>query len=477
MQPRSQQVLKLSAQFRAVRRAGLPHVLDAQRVQLERLVQHARERSPFYGRLYAGVPRDRFDLRDLAPTDKRTLLDNFDEVVTDRRLRLEAVRRFIEDPANAGRPYQEEFIVTNTSGTTGERFLVVQHMREWETFFALNGLQAFPAPPKDATAARLLRASRAGFRVAIVAATTTSQFTLLSFLVVPDGLQRVYRLEPISALLPLSEMVARLNAFRPDRLHAYATVLEALAHAQLAGTLCIDPVEVSSSSEPLTARARTVIEQAFGVWVQNVYGTCETWTIAKECPGGRMHPCIEGCVVEPVDRAGNPVRAGERSHGILVTNLHNFTQPILRYHLDDSVVPLDDPCPCGAIVPSVRLIGREDDTLVVRAADGGYAALPPMQLETLMLSVSGHSMFQIRQTERDRLRVTFVPRQGTDAQGVRQAIIRAFRGYLADRGLAHVAVDVGSRPELDRCAVSGKTKQIGSAIGSPPHLTRAPVLR
>src|SRR5262249_41627720 len=162
---------------------------------------------------------------------------------------------------------------------------------------------------------------------------------------------------------------------------------------------------------------------------------------------------IDGCVVEPIGKDGEPTRPGDTSDRILVTNLHNFTQPVLRYEMHDRVIPLDGPCPCGSILPAMHVIGREDDTLYCRAPDGSYVRLPPMSLETVMLESNGYSTFQIRQIERDRIRVRFVPGHDVDnPEMVRQRIRSRFAEYLGDQGLSAVMLEVECCRELERSA-------------------------
>jgi hypothetical protein len=45
---------------------------------------------------------------------------------------------------------------------------------------------------------------------------------------------------------------------------------------------------------------------------------------------------------------GHAVPPGTRSDGLLVTNLANYVQPVIRYQLGDSVVISDEGCGCGS---------------------------------------------------------------------------------------------------------------------------------
>src|SRR5436305_3784061 len=58
------------------------------------------------------------------------MMANFDDVVTDRRIRREAVTRFTADPSNLARPFLSRYGVCHTSGSQGQPALVVQPRRQ-----------------------------------------------------------------------------------------------------------------------------------------------------------------------------------------------------------------------------------------------------------------------------------------------------------------------------------------------------------
>nr|BFE45663.1 hypothetical protein GCM10017547_35560 [Pseudarthrobacter oxydans] len=48
---------------------------------------------------------------------------------------------------------------------------------------------------------------------------------------------------------------------------------------------------------------------------------------------------------------------------MLLSNLANRIQPILRYDLGDSVTTRTDPCPCGDPTPAIHVQGRTAELL------------------------------------------------------------------------------------------------------------------
>ena len=66
-------------------------LVDYQRERLRGLIRHAVEHSPYY-RAALGPGAERAELADLPTLPKRVLMEQFDRIVTDRRLRLAGPR-------------------------------------------------------------------------------------------------------------------------------------------------------------------------------------------------------------------------------------------------------------------------------------------------------------------------------------------------------------------------------------------------
>ena len=72
----------------------------------------------------------------------------------------------------------------------------------------------------------------------------------------------------------------------------------------------------------------------------------------------RLHVSADWYIFEPVDRNYRLVLRGEPSHTVLMTNLANRVQPLIRYDQGDSVTLRPDACPCGSPLPAIRVVGR-----------------------------------------------------------------------------------------------------------------------
>ncbi len=167
---------------------------------------------------------------------------------------------------------------------------------------------------------------------------------------------------------PLPDIVRELNAYQPAFVSSYPTVLALLADEQAAGRLAHSPGgAVVRRRRPVAAGAAR-IERVFGCPLQNEYGASECLTIGHGCREGWLHINADWVMLEPVDRDYRPTPPGELSHTVLLTNLANVVQPIIRYDLGDSVRAKAGACACGSPLPAIQVEGRSDDVLVAARA-------------------------------------------------------------------------------------------------------------
>ena len=105
----------------------------------------------------------------------------------------------------------------------------------------------------------------------------------------------------------------------------------------------------------LRERARTLL----GLSLEDAYSSMECGFIALNCPSGDgYHVMAETHLVEVIYDAGQPCRPGEMGR-VLVTDLHNFATPLIRYEIGDYAIP-GGPCACGRGLPRLeRIVGRE----------------------------------------------------------------------------------------------------------------------
>jgi len=236
-----------------------------------------------------------------------------------------------------------------------------------------------------------------------------------------------------------------------------------LIDEQEAGRLNINPLVITSGGELLLPSVRQRAQEVFGCTVTETYNASEATPLSLPCRDGSLHLNTDWYIVEPVDDAGGPVPAGQRSDALLLTNLANYVQPLIRYEMGDSVVIGADPCRCGSPLPTVTPEGRTDELLKLRGGDGGEVVVLPMAIATVVEETPGVLRYQIIQTSPASLTIRLDEDHGRDRSTVWADVSRRLDDFLAAQGAGPVAValaDERPRPHPR----SGKLRHVVRAV-------------
>jgi phenylacetate-CoA ligase len=423
-----------------------PQLLAHQAQSLAALRRFASEHSPFYGEFHRGL--ETRPLEALPVLTKATVMERFDDLVTDRNIRLADA----EEHLRSGGPgrYLDRYVVLATSGSTGRRGVFVFDGREW-----IRAIAAITRPISWATAARK---SRRPPRAALIAAAAPWHYSARIGAALANRVAPTLRLD---AGTPISELVSQLNAWRPEALATYPSVLRQLAAAQLAGRLAISLANVATSAAVLTSDVRALVRRAWSIEVQDTYGATEYAPIASECLEGRKHLFENGAIIEVVDERGRVVPAGERGARLLLTVFGRYTQPLIRYELSDLVQVSDDPCPCGRPYRVVGAVdGREEDVLEFPGTSGQPFAVHPNRFHDALERVAVDA-WQVEHAP-SGLVVRLVGANATAAAAVEADV----RRLLASLRIEAPPIEIRSVSYLERGA-SGKAPLIVSRRRPP----------
>ena len=443
------------------RQAGSSAIRARAAERAAELIEFARTHSRFYREAWSSLPPRDLALDMLPVVTKGELMAGFDEWVTDRSVDRRSVEAFLADRAHIGEPYLGRFLVWKSSGSTGEPGIFVQDAAALSVYDALLGVQLQSAPVAGRYAWGLFAQ---GGRAALIAATGDHFASIASWRRVCRG-SLWPNARAFSVIDPLPDIVTALNEYQPAFLASYPTTLAMLASEQREQRLRIAPACIWSGGECLAPSVAAAIERAFGGAVINEYGTSECISIAYSCRGGWLHVNSDWVVLEPVDRDHRPTKPGTSSHTVLLTNLANRIQPVIRYDLGDSIIASPDPCPCGSPLPAIRPEGRRDDVLALRAKDGHVVQLSPLALTTVVEHATAGHRFQLVQTASDRIAV----RLGVDDPGERDsewnAAEKALHAYLAHQSLDNVEVCLDAQAPVPDPR-SGKLREVIAAVST-----------
>jgi phenylacetate-coenzyme A ligase PaaK-like adenylate-forming protein len=302
-----------------------------------------------------------------------------------------------------------------------------------------------------------LRPSLPRQRVAWLGGATPSHISRQGAATLAIGLHRVLAL-PVT--LPLPQLVQALNQYQPTYLNVYPSVAMWLADEQQAGRLRLSPQMLVTAAELRTPEMTQRLVDAFRVHPFDVYGSTEG-LFGSECEHHQgIHLFEDTSLVENVDPDGRPVPAGQPGARLLVTNLYNLVQPLLRLEVTDLVTLDPDPCPCGRTLVRVSTIhGRSDDVLSLPARDGGQVAVHPLHFALLTRDPQVRE-FQVVQ-DGPVLHILIVPSQAATASDdtLENRLGQAVAQQLLGLGVQNPQAMVERRQQLRRSA-GGKLKLV-----------------
>lgn len=423
---------------RRARKQGPAALAVRQRTRLAEIVAYARASSPYYRERYRNLPGRVDDPTLLPVTNKKELMARFDDWTSDRDVTIEKVKALVNNPTRIGERFLGKYTVAITSGTTGSQgiFLMDDRSLAVTTALVARMLSAW------LNVGDVIRIVAGGGRMAQVIATGGHFASMVAAVRLRKRRGDAIQVFPVH--MPLPEIVAGLNRFRPAILAPYASMGAMLADEQEAGRLRINPVLVVLSAEGLARGEYDRIASAFKAKVREGYAATECPFLSYSCEHGWLHINSDWVVFEPVDADYQSVPPGERSHTVLVSNLANLVQPILRYDLGDSVLQRPDPCPCGNPLPAIRVQGRSADVLTFATERGEHVSIPPLAFE--IDHIPGVELFQIVQTTPTSLQVRLRSAGGAGPDRVWQAARAAIARLLAEHGLDQVTVERAEEP-------------------------------
>lgn len=191
----------------------------------------------------------------------------------------------------------------------------------------------------------------------------------------------------------------------PDYLITHASNLHALAVSSLKRGIRPPRLrQARSYSEALRPDLRETVRAAWGVAVADGYSCEEAGYIALQCPRHEhYHVQSENLLVEILDEAGRPCEPGETGR-VVVTTLHNFAMPLIRYDLGD-YAEFGAPCDCGRGLPVIaRIHGRRRNMIVLPDGKRHWPSFP----SALWLSVAEIRQFRVLQTSPGGLEVRYI---------------------------------------------------------------------
>lgn len=319
-----------------------------QNAELRKLLEHAWAHVPHYRRLFFEAGLEPADIRDVEDLAKLPLLT-----------RDEASASF-EERKSTAKPLPD--IRKMTSGSTGYplSFGYDRGSEYWRQATKLRGYGWAGHRPGD----------RSLHFWGSVAAVKPPPFKIKAKSALDHLLRREHYMDCSDhSDGALAKVVEQIRVLAPTAIICYAQAGAALArHVIETNSRDWKDITIISAAERLFPADRAAMSEAFGPRIFETYGSREVMLIAAECPAhDGLHVSAENLVVELVVRESDgerPARPGELGE-VVVTDLHNFGAPFIRYVTGDLAIEVPESrCACGRWLPRLRAVeGRATDTL------------------------------------------------------------------------------------------------------------------
>lgn len=311
--------------------------------QVLRHLKWVMHHSSYYRELYQDLTPDKW--REFPIITKREMMENFSTLNTCHIQREKAFKIAIEAEEKQTDSTNDGITIGLSSGTSGNRglFLVSPNER-----FSWAGAILAKTLPKGLLSRH---------KIAFFFRTTSPLYTSIR--------SKNIQLEYYHLQCPLEEQIGKLNHQQPSILAAPPSILRKLAVELKSGNLKISPDKIISIAEVLDPIDEKFISNSFNQKVHQIYQATEGF-LGTTCKHGTLHLNEDILVIQKERIPGSPFKFYP-----IITDFSRFSQPIIRYRLNDILHERETPCPCGSLFTAIDFIeGRSDDIFYFNSQQG-----------------------------------------------------------------------------------------------------------
>jgi phenylacetate-CoA ligase len=216
-----------------------------------------------------------------------------------------------------------------------------------------------------------------------------------------------------------------IDSLEPRTIWGYTDGIYTLAKFMLrTGRSVHAPAALFGGGGTLFPHMREAIEKAFRAPMINMYGSREMGDVACECEQRHgLHVSSHSHRVEVVDDRDHTVT--DQDGDLVITSLHNYTMPFIRYRIGDRGRLTDRKCACGRGFPLLEaVLGRSMESFVTARG----AVVSPIYLITAIgtaLDPKAFRKFQLVQEDTARVTLKAILQPEADAATVRSCLSSA----------------------------------------------------
>ncbi len=344
-------------------------IKNIQEKKLRRLLLYTYNHSKYYKELYDKAGISKKDLKTipinkLPSINKKTFMKNFDNILTTDEITQQTLRKFDTQQTLKNDILKKKYHIIHSSGSTGKPCYFVYDKKSWDIIL-LGIIRGALWGMSKKEICRLLKKHP---KILYVAATDGRYAGAMS---ICDGVKNIKAsFESIDINSSLANWIKKINTYHPDILIGYPSALKIIGESKNRGEININLTRVISCGEPLGNNLREFLENTFNTSVINFYGSSESIAMGVEInnhDGMYLFDDLNYIEIE--------------QNEIYLTNLYNYTQPIIRYKLTDNLT-INRLTTSFTNVSSI--VGRNEDILWFQNKNGTYEFLHPLAIEGIL---------------------------------------------------------------------------------------------
>lgn len=228
----------------------------------------------------------------------------------------------------------------------------------------------------------------------------------------------------------IDDFLRKIKRHKPVLMDGYAESFHFLAYySQYAKKFDIQPKAIMSSAQVMPDHVREKIQKTFSTEVFDKYGSREFSGIAYECEAHDGHHVMAESYIVEVLVDNRPAQPGEIGE-IVITDLNNFSVPLIRYRIGDLAMAMDDKlCPCGRGLPKLgKIEGRAQ--AIILGANGVW--LPGTFFSHYFKEYEfALRQYQIVQRTKDSLTVKIIKNESFSDE-VQQEILSGLKKFMGE---------------------------------------------
>lgn len=434
-------LLRALYQFKKHEKMSAYQMQQYQKQKLNALLLYAYDHSQYYRSTFqkAGITRNlitQLPLSSFPTIDKKTLIDNFDTLITVNDLNQEDIRIFDEREESKRSPYKNHYHVVHSSGSTGKPSYFIYDEQAWQSML----LGIIRGALWDMSMLEVLCLLLSRPRIMYIAATDGRYGGAMA---VGDGIDGIGAKQMFLDInTPLDQWITAVETFKPNIIIGYPSAIKILARLKQNGKTQLHLKRIISCGEPLNSDLRSFLEDTFACKVINLYGASESLALGVETGNENGMLLFDDLNVIEIEN-------GE----MYLTCLYNFAQPLIRYHISDQLV-LKKPLEYSPFQRAEIVLGRNEDLLWFTNKAGKKEFLHPLSVEGFC--IEGLQDYQFKQVNNHAFKMLAQTTTTNSKQSIQTEMFTQMNRILKEKHLQYVTFSIEFVDEITPNPYTGK---------------------